>query len=122
MESAGSTALSSIFSDDGSVVTGGGVDGSADGVDASGSSEVGAVDSVSVCVIAAEGEESGGVLSFASLHPAKVKQRIRDKNSGSKRFMMFTSLFFSLVPFMLTSCSQVGEMSLVRLSHSLEVR
>ena len=79
MESAGSTALSSIFSDDGSVVTGGGVDGSADGVDASGSSEGGAVDSVSVCVIAAEGEESGGVLSFASLHPAKVKQRIRDK-------------------------------------------
>ena len=76
------------------MVTGGGVDGSADGVDASGSSEGGAVDSVSVCVIAAEGEESGGVLSFASLHPAKVKQRIRDKNSGSKRFMMFTSLFF----------------------------
>lgn len=86
--------MSSIFSDGGSVVAGGGVDGSADGVDASGSSEGGAVDSVSVCVIAAEGEESGGVLSFASLHPAKVKQRIRDKNSGSKRFMMFTSLFF----------------------------
>ena len=82
MESAGSTALSSIFSDGSSVVAGGAVDGSADGVDASGSSEGGAIDSVSVCVIAAEGEESGGVLSFASLHPAKVKQRIRDKNSG----------------------------------------
>ena len=94
MESAGSTALSSIFSDGSSVVAGGAVDGSADGVDASGSSEGGAIDSVSVCVIAAEGEESGGVLSFASLHPAKVKQRIRDKNSGSKRFMMFPSLSF----------------------------
>ena len=114
--------MSSIFSDGGSVVAGGGVGASVDGMDASDSSEGGAVDSVSVCVIAAEGEESGGVLSLASLHPAKVKQKIRDRNSGNKRFMMFTSLFFSLVPFMLPSCSQVGEMSLVRLSHSLEVR
>ena len=120
MESAGSTGVSAGFSDDGSVVTGGAVDGSADGVDASGSSEGGAIDSVSVCVIAAEGEESGGVLSFASLHPAKVKQRIRDKNSGSKRFMMFASLFFLWFHLYLLSYSWVGEMSLVRLSHSLE--
>ena len=86
--------MSSIFSDGGSVVAGGEVDGSADGVDASGSSEGGAVDSVSVCVIAAEGEESGGLLSFASLHPAKVKQKIRDRNSGNKRFIVFPSLSF----------------------------
>ena len=86
--------MSSIISDGGSVVAGGEVDGSADGVDASGSSEGGAVDSVSVCVIAAEGEESGGVLSFASLHPAKVKQKIRDRNSGNKRFIVFPSLSF----------------------------
>ena len=83
MESAGSTGVSAGFSDDGSVVTGGAVDGSADGVDASGSSVGAEAGSDCVCVIAAEEEESGGSLSFVSLHPAREKQRIRDKNSGT---------------------------------------
>ena len=40
----------------------------------------------------AGGEDAWEVLSFASLHPASEKQRIKDRNKGSKRFMMFTSL------------------------------
>lgn len=44
------------------------------------------------------------------------------RKDRSKRFMMFTLLFFSLVPFISPSCSRVGETSLARLSHSLEVR
>ena len=94
--------------DGGSVVISSGAEDTADDVDASGSLDGGAV--AWIFVEEADGEEAWGVRSFASLHPAREMQRIRDKNSGSKRFMIFTTSYI-FVSFMSPSYSRSAQVS-----------
>ena len=89
MESAGSIGLSAVISEDSSEIISSGAEDTADAEDAS--AEGGAVDWT--FVDDAGGEEGWSAVAVVSLHPARETQRIRDKNSVSKRFVMFMSLY-----------------------------